>query len=392
MTKTLSAHTIHPDELGEAPGPPRRMRAVVVDDNAAVRLLLTSILEEDPRLTVIGSAADGEQAVAVVKRLRPDVVTMDVNMPRASGLEATARIMAEAPTHVVVISANTGAHNVALSMEAVRAGALAVLPGLPSLQADDFAVRARSIRDVVRAAATVRLVVPPSARQGVLDGQARASQPPAALLVAFTAGRFDALQTSIAGLNDAQIPILVTHAPDVAPELLEAIVRVVYRGPVHILQDRAHAAARLHPGAVHIVPVGARAGIREGTPWAWTDGSAASEAAPVICADVAALWGDRLLVVLPGEWSGDVANDVRHLQDRGCRVVAQLPDMRWSPEAGRTDFVAQVADLSLPSRMLGPWLRKQCAGATAAPVQASDHTWQADGARSDAASPMREAS
>ncbi len=109
------------------------IRVVVVDDSATIRTLLTSILESAPGLQVVGMAGDGEEALRVVTRLRPDVVTMDVNMPRMNGLEATRRIMRDIPTPIVIISSSMTHADVDLTFEAMQAGALSVV-GTPSFQ------------------------------------------------------------------------------------------------------------------------------------------------------------------------------------------------------------------------------------------------------------------
>ncbi len=75
-------------------GEPGPLRVVVADDQALVRAGFRMILEADPGIRVVGDAADGEEAVSAVRRLRPDVVMMDVRMPVLDGLEATRRILA----------------------------------------------------------------------------------------------------------------------------------------------------------------------------------------------------------------------------------------------------------------------------------------------------------
>ena len=71
------------------------IRVLVVDDQALARTGFSLILEGEPDIEVVGEAEDGEQAVAAVERTRPDVVLMDVRMPRMDGIEATARIVAD---------------------------------------------------------------------------------------------------------------------------------------------------------------------------------------------------------------------------------------------------------------------------------------------------------
>jgi PAS domain S-box-containing protein len=89
-----------------------RIRVLLVDDHHMVREGLRTVLKGYPDLEIIGEAADGEEAVALVERLQPDVVVMDVNMPKMSGIEATSRIKARFPRlRVVGLSVNAGADN-----------------------------------------------------------------------------------------------------------------------------------------------------------------------------------------------------------------------------------------------------------------------------------------
>ena len=90
---------------------PSRIRVLLVDDHAMVRQGLRSLLDRCGDLDVIAEADDGEEAVSLAYEHKPDLIAMDVNLPRLDGIEATKRILNERPTTVVVgISVNEAEH------------------------------------------------------------------------------------------------------------------------------------------------------------------------------------------------------------------------------------------------------------------------------------------
>lgn len=83
-------------------GPSQRLRVLLVDDHAMVRQGLRSVLDSYEDLDVIGEAGDGEAAISLAATLQPDVVVMDINMPRVDGIEATRRIVSTHPDIVII--------------------------------------------------------------------------------------------------------------------------------------------------------------------------------------------------------------------------------------------------------------------------------------------------
>jgi two-component system chemotaxis response regulator CheB len=99
------------------------VRVLIVDDSALMRNLLTAVLSEDPEIEVVGTASDPFVARDRIKALNPDVITLDVEMPRMDGVTFLRKIMALRPTPVVMVSSLTQA-GADVTLEALEIGAV----------------------------------------------------------------------------------------------------------------------------------------------------------------------------------------------------------------------------------------------------------------------------
>jgi two-component system, chemotaxis family, protein-glutamate methylesterase/glutaminase len=104
------------------------VRVVVVEDSPVQRAHLVDILQAEDDIAVVGQAGDPHEAVALVHRLRPDVVTMDLGLPGGGGIGAIERIMADLPTPILVLSARVSCAGSAAAVESLLAGAVDSLP------------------------------------------------------------------------------------------------------------------------------------------------------------------------------------------------------------------------------------------------------------------------
>jgi len=134
------------------------IRVLVVDDSNSVRELLAHILGAAPGLKVVGSAADGEEALRLARELAPDVITMDLQMPRMDGYEAIRRIMQECPTRIVVVSGSEDRDEVNASFRAIEAGALVLVRRPYGIGNPAHAETAKALVRTVSAMAEVRVV------------------------------------------------------------------------------------------------------------------------------------------------------------------------------------------------------------------------------------------
>src|SRR5436190_20875584 len=100
----------------------KKIRVLVVDDSAVMRKLISGLLDRDPQIEVVATAIDGCFALSKVEQLKPDVVTLDVDMPRMDGLTALGEMVSKHRTPVVMLSSHT-TDGASLTMQALEKGA-----------------------------------------------------------------------------------------------------------------------------------------------------------------------------------------------------------------------------------------------------------------------------
>lgn len=145
------------------------IRVLIVDDSAVVRQAFKRILESVPDITVIGVAADPIFAIKKMQEVKPDVITLDVEMPRMDGLSFLRKIMSQQPTPVVVISSFTPKDS-HMAIRAYEYGAVEVLLK-PDLSTPQKEIEARSIIDVIRAAASAKVIRKTHAPEPIVQPQ-----------------------------------------------------------------------------------------------------------------------------------------------------------------------------------------------------------------------------
>ena len=134
------------------------IKVLIVEDSQVIRDLLTFILSSDPAIQVIGTARDGEEAVRAVREKRPDVVTMDINMPKMDGFEATRIIMETTPTPIVIVSASWDPKEVEKTFRAMEAGALAAVRKPVGIAHPDYKDQAKELIQMVKLMSEVKVI------------------------------------------------------------------------------------------------------------------------------------------------------------------------------------------------------------------------------------------
>jgi len=131
---------------------------LIVDDSAVARTFLNYIFSRDPEIRVVGIARSGLEALELVKRNKPDVISMDIHMPVMDGFETTRKIMETVPTPIVLVSGSMSITEVTIAYQSLEAGALACVARPVGMEHPDFESNAKELIQTIKLMSEVKLV------------------------------------------------------------------------------------------------------------------------------------------------------------------------------------------------------------------------------------------
>ena len=311
----------------------RPVRVLVVDDSSFMRLALTRIIQSDPELEVVGSAQDGREALDMAAELDPDVVTMDLAMPRMNGLEALRILMANSPRPVIMVSSLTQ-EGAQMTFDALDCGAFDYIPKNLGSRALDVSHIRRDLIGKVKAAASnrgrrgcVRPDLPTVVRRPT-ENRGEPLVTPAMICLGSSTGGPRALQRILPALP-AHLPVgivVVQHMPQgfTGPfaERLDSICRV------HVKE--AEPDDWVDPGVVLIAPAGwhvtlsRRAHLRYGVRLSQTPSDLLHiPSVDVLMLSAAEVLRDRAMGVVLTGMGNDGAAGMKAIHAAGGYTVAQ---------------------------------------------------------------------
>ncbi|MDQ2664615.1 MAG: chemotaxis-specific protein-glutamate methyltransferase CheB [Gemmatimonadota bacterium] len=317
------------------------IRVLIAEDSATARALLVAMLSAQDDIHIVGEATTGTQAVDMAQRLLPDLITMDVHMPEMDGLEATKQIMARSPRPIIIVSTAARSDEVALSLEATRAGALMVLPKPEGPSTLGFESDSRQLVSMVRAMSQVKVVrrhgasppftaqpTPPSHPAFSLSTPRAANTPIRLVAIGASTGGPAALRTVLADLP-ARFPVPILIVQHIANGFTQGLAQWL-GGDTALRVKVAELSERLAPATVYIAPDDRHLGCQLD---AYGDIRILLTAAPPVGAfrpsasylfqSVADTLGAAALgVILTGMGDDGVAG-LRILKARGGRIIAQ---------------------------------------------------------------------
>lgn len=305
----------------------KHVRVVIADDSLVAREMLATILGSDPEIEVVGQAADGEEAVAMVSRLRPDLVTMDIHMPKLDGLRATEKIMAYTPTPILVVSSSVRGEGVGSAFDALALGALEVIKKPEPRDWADLQHIGREVIRKVKVLSNVRVITHIRGRreQRAADTTRYHATPGGRSIIAIgsSTGGPSALLAVLGRLPaDLKVPVLV--AQHIADGFVPGLVNWLNAGcaiTVALGQEGISPEA----GTAYFAPTGANMVIENGIIQFREPGKGQLyiPSADTLFESVARCYGKRSIAVLLTGMGADGANGMKHLHDLGAVTIAQ---------------------------------------------------------------------
>jgi len=304
-----------------------KTRVLIIDDSALMRALLSSLLSEDPDIEVVDAAPDPLVAREMIKAHNPDVVTLDVEMPRMDGLTFLRKIMTLRPMPVVMISTLTQA-GAEVTLEALEIGAVDFVAKPTNAVGPAMAALAGELRAKVKAAARTRVrarPVQPAPRQPMRQRLERHTGK--ILMIGASTGGVEALKTLLMDLPPDCPPTLVTQH---MPERFTAAFASRLNRECPVAVSEATDRQRIEPGCVYIAPGGAHhlELAREGTAFVCrlTDAEPMSGHRPsvdVLFRSGARVAGSQVIGVILTGMGKDGAEGLLELRKAGARTLGQ---------------------------------------------------------------------
>jgi two-component system chemotaxis response regulator CheB len=310
------------------------IKVLIVEDSPVVREFLVHILGADSAIEVIGTANDGEEALEAVARKRPDVITMDIHMPRLDGLEATRRIMETHPTPIVIVSGSTDPREVATTFRAIEAGAVAVLRRPAGIGHPDHETSTEELVRTVRLMSEVKVIRrwPRTGRKPQLPPAAEAPRDQVEAKVKLIAigastGGPPALQIILAALP-ADFPVPIVIVQHMASGFTQGFVQWLAQTsslPMHLA---AHDEL-LRPGHVYVAPDEFQMRVERGGRIVLTQDAPENGLRPSVSClfrSVAEVYGRDAVAGLLTGMGRDGAEELKQLRDMGAVTFAQDKD------------------------------------------------------------------
>jgi two-component system chemotaxis response regulator CheB len=296
----------------------RPVRVLVADDSELFRELLSRVVVEDGALELAAVARDGDEAARLTREHRPDVITMDLNMPDADGFAGIARIMAETPTPILVL---TGNPTEAAGFRALSLGALDI-EEKPRAEAD-LAEYGRVLRNRLRLLAGVKVIRHPRGLRERKPAAPRAAEPPELVVIGASLGGPRALSSILKALPGS-FPLPIAVVQHIADGFTQGLAGWLDQESALTVAEAVDGEV-LRPGRVVLAPSGKHLVVARGQVHLCDDPPVETFKPSVtpLFASAARHYGRRACGVLLTGMGRDGAEGLKEIRERGGTTIVQ---------------------------------------------------------------------
>ncbi|MFA6334898.1 MAG: chemotaxis-specific protein-glutamate methyltransferase CheB [Bacteroidales bacterium] len=313
----------------------KKIKVLIVEDSLVSQKLLKGILDSDPVIEVVAIAQNGIEAIDCVNRFKPDVVSMDINMPVMNGIEATRKIMSTNPVPIVIVSSIYNSVEIEAAIKELEAGAVIVLPKPFGPGHPEFAKSSIRYRSTLKLMSGVKVEKRAVSLQSRLESKQTDNinagkkesiicNKPNIVAIGASAGGPEALKTILMKLNkDFPLPILIVqHIDKSFSEGFANWLNFYSKIPVKIAEN----GEKIRYGNVYISPGGTNMSVNRGGVILLSNENENSLHKPsinLLFKSAGSVYGSGVIALLLSGMGNDGATELKNLKNMGACTFVQ---------------------------------------------------------------------
>jgi len=306
------------------------IKVLIVDDSPVVQEFLKHILSSSPEIDVVDLANNGEEALEFVRKKKPDVITMDIHMPKMDGFETTRRIMETQPVPIVVVSGSSTVKEMSTAFKAMEAGAVAIVSRPKGIGHAAHEITAKELIQTVKLMSEVKVVkrspllrkpAVPLATEADVVGMGRKIQ---VVAIGASTGGPIVLQTILSGLAK-KFPAPILIAQHISSGFIAGFVQWLSESsgfPVHLAAD----GGLLLSGHAYVAPEGYHLMVKHDNRIALKKNENINRLSPLVSClfeSVAKVFGQGAIGILLTGMGRDGAEGLKLMKEKGAITIAQ---------------------------------------------------------------------
>jgi two-component system chemotaxis response regulator CheB len=302
------------------------IKLLIVDDSAVACELLKHIFQSDAQIQVIGIAHNGEEALAAIATQRPDVITMDIHMPKMNGIETIRNIISTQSIPIIVISASANLDKNLATFDALEAGAVAIAKKPSNIKSPNFTTQAKELIQLVKLISEIKIVRrywAPLKKSEDISLQPQHAEQVMLVAIGASIGGPAVLETILAKLPKKVPPIVIVQhiTAGFLPSLVQWLTQSTHL-PIHIATNKE----LLQAGHVYLAPDGFQMGIDSDKKITLSKDKVKNGPQPSISflfRSVEKVFGNQVIGVLLTGMGSDGVDELKRMKDQGAMTLVQ---------------------------------------------------------------------